>query len=1121
MKIRLYYILAFILLFIGLSSCEDERIYDPSFIGEGEATIAAEITFTPLQAALSRAVEGGTEGNAIKEIESLCLIFYNENGNLYRKVYLNDGEFETSNITDNPSDRPSSPSEAPDATGEHRAEKTTRRAKVAIPNIHYGRYYIYAIANVPESFFTDDVIKNANNLKNLRMKWDEDNISLNNQMFGYFSTKNNCGGFNADLITVNRENVSLHAWVRRLASKVTVAFDGSRLNEDVYIYIKSVQIKDIPDSCFIGKENVPNDTKKLITEGQTIIYGTTGPYNETYKARITKGHPVWGADEAAAENEALSLTEKIAAQHTETTRALYFYENMQDKGVDGTASDKFQIVTGDQIDPNNPKPSYPDGNTKPDGTPEKDPSNTGYKDNKIHGTYIEVTAYYESKNVGDVTKGDIVYRFMLGKDNKTDFNAERNYHYKLTMHFNKYANDVDWHIEYSRTPGIEGANPYYVSYLYNHSMGYPIQVNTEPGVYVVGLKGEIVSNGWAPANPGTLTYWYPANDPVKYKYNGFLSLHKTTKTVYTLTDNNVSGCNMTANQAVYDQVPKRGERWYFNNVTGGIQTGTYKFKGTVPNANTDPNKVLESDKFSVQVSSNSDGNVYKFRIPMYTRAKQLIKESAFTGNNPYEAYTRNAKVQFTAYLSNGGTYTTELININQVKRIVNPKGVYASSGSTKTFKVELKVRDDESDPDFDNLTSEGSWKAYVMRGQNVIKLESLDKSPLKQETIDYTYRVSQLSDNLTEVTEHIPVESVCGSTGEEVAFNINFQGVDGDAVVRVEYNSSSCYHLIFVKAGDAPVQLVDGGCSWYPMNMKSQSELASEPCDEGSLFKWNNWNGIDALKNKNNSGNPNWTNVQPDDFKGNAMNVTEWNSYGVGDSNNLNAEFSGPTLSGARIASFNDYKQLYQNPLIEQGYGILYCAKATGTSSSVSEAYGYDYDNNSGGMRGCFVYNKKTGKHIFFPIGASGYGHRKDILHKRIDHEMEIRWDVGPDVTGNDKYPVYPDNPWNFKYTDQNSESYHGVLRYCVNARWGWFNVKASGTGMYPNGVNGAPLFFDIFRRPGGIYWINKVVNGVTGFDSTMDVTVGWDINYFTFDFYPINQASVAGADACFIRCVR
>lgn len=37
---------------------------------------------------------------------------------------------------------------------------------------------------------------------------------------------------------------------------------------------------------------------------------------------------------------------------------------------------------------------------------------------------------------------------MIGYLLYTDYNAERNHHYKLTLKFNKFANDVDWHIDY-------------------------------------------------------------------------------------------------------------------------------------------------------------------------------------------------------------------------------------------------------------------------------------------------------------------------------------------------------------------------------------------------------------------------------------------------------------------------------------------------------------------------------------------------------------------------------------------------------------------------------------------------------------------------------------------------
>ncbi len=150
-------------------------------------------------------------------------------------------------------------------------------------------------------------------------------------------------------------------------------------------------------------------------------------------------------------------------------------------------------------------------------------------------------------------------------------------------------------------------------------------------------------------------------------------------------------------------------------------------------------------------------------------------------------------------------------------------------------------------------------------------------------------------------------------------------------------------------------------------------------------------------------------------------------------------------------------------------------------------------------MRGCFVYNYKTGKNLFFPIGASGYGHRKNSIKDGSDTE------------------------------------YHGLLRYSCAARWGYFpdgqigpftykdengNDKTGYT--YPDGVSDCPLFFDLFRRPGAIYWLEKSSKS----DLEPGDIMGWDFNYFTFDFFPISRANFMGtaentSDAVFIRCVQ
>ena len=63
--------------------------------------------------------------------------------------------------------------------------------------------------------------------------------------------------------------------------------------------------------------------------------------------------------------------------------------------------------------------------------------------------------------------------------------------------------------------------------------------------------------------------------------------------------------------------------------------------------------------------------------------------------------------------------------------------------------------------------------------------------------------------------------------------------------------------------------------------------------------------------------------------------------------------------------------------------------------------------------------------------------------------------------------------------------------------------------------------------RPGAIYWSAERSGNISLINTDDNTTIsetgccGWDINYFTFDFYPINGWSVSEMqDACLIRCV-
>ena len=46
------------------------------------------------------------------------------------------------------------------------ARRLRQKATVKIPKLSYGKYHIYAVANVAKELLTDEVVKNLENLKN-------------------------------------------------------------------------------------------------------------------------------------------------------------------------------------------------------------------------------------------------------------------------------------------------------------------------------------------------------------------------------------------------------------------------------------------------------------------------------------------------------------------------------------------------------------------------------------------------------------------------------------------------------------------------------------------------------------------------------------------------------------------------------------------------------------------------------------------------------------------------------------------------------------------------------------------------------------------------------------------
>lgn len=1013
-----------------VTSCYDEFMKQ-EIIGEGKASISATLDFKPMSSALSRT---RAAGDALKDISSLHVLLYDKDKNLIEKWKIDGYTVSDENRNDS------------DAENGNSAETSTKRATFKLPEeIGFGKYYMYAVANIPDLLTNSaysEAIKTVDGLKGIPLTWDSENVAKNGQMIGFF-TKSSAPALSADdeSLIVNEKSVKLHAWLRRAASKVTVAFDGSNLKEGVFIYIQSVQIKDIPSQCYLGKDNnvgregytldMPGSGPDM-SDGETITYHE-GDMAEDFEYgegcadhRVTVGSPHFGS-------------------HDETAPALYFYENMQGAGV--TMPDKRQDAD------NNGILDFPGLPNKPED-PNKE-WNYRLKDAVPYGTYIEVHAHYISNNSERLGNGHIIYRFMLGQNETNDYNAKRNCHYKLTLKFKNFANEADWHIEYEEPePGVMTPEPYYISYLYNHSMMYPIKVNTG-GRKIEYIKAEILENNWAPYNASSDIYYTGAPNGVAAPWNGFLSLHKTTETV--LYENRIG-----SNEQYYNKVPKRGEREYKDFVLpGGITSKEFTTENSEPD-----------DKYRVE-KHPTEANTYNIYIPMYTRAKQMISTTGYTGNNPYVAYQRKARVKITTKLEGLDKIFENEVPIYQVRRVVNPKGIYRSLKNNKSFHVVLKRLPGEDQQMFKTFQSEGPWKAYVVK-----------------ETNGKGITLSVTDPNTTELKDDPEYgKAIYGKTGSVIDFNVNFEQSSDNpsenryAIIRVEYHNYTCQHLIFVRQGDKPDDLVTNGVKWYAMNMKTTSELASNPLDEGSLFKFGNWSHpIDALSNKN-PREP-WINVTPGDFK--IYPEDGFTNAATGDKmvwtdiihSNTTDGFGNPQMANARVATGADFWELRKYSYIEQGYGVLYGDDATETADDIVEVYGYNYEHNKSGrgMRGCFAYNSETGKNLFFPIGASGYGHRKQ------------------------SYPATWGDP----------ETINGVLRYA-----------AGRTKLYPSPVE-RPLFYDLYKRPGGIYWLNAEIPQ-NYFTPTDGVSLGWDINYFSFDFNFISKGNLirsGGSDACFVRCV-
>lgn len=951
-------------------SCQDTDIIPQNneTIGEGESTLHTTIAFKPLMEGL----KSRTHGEAIKEIHHLSILVYNESKKLvdcYDYTATGSTDYDHYNLNDKV-DRTDE-----DAENGATAESYTPQAtlKMILP---YGKYYMYAVANMSDLKSTHaEAIKTVDGLKSIPLTWypqfvENNKATTNHQMFGHFTTEEQKGSSDDAPVVINAPSINLHAWIRRAASKVTIAYDGTNLYENIYIYIHSAQIKDIPAQCYLGKDNSPGSEgytleNNLIPDGESIDY--RGESTEvTSGLRITRGVPYGGQDNASV--------------HSETANALFFYENMQ-----GTSKDKHQY------------------------------KNYESKDNKPYGSYIEVKGYYVNKTADNASQGEIIYRFMLGKNVTDDFNAERNYHYKLTLKFKNSANDPDWHIEYKpENPEISVPSPMYISYGYNEVLNIPVVVRGAKANTNTTISAEIIQNPWG----------YP-----EHKY-------------------------------------------YDNSNHEGLEDGFLSFqdtKGTVSISESDRNDKWVGILTDIKVTkANTDANVYQYIVPVYTRP--LILANSLTGHNPYVSHDRRAKVKFSVVLD-GKTYS-QVIEVIQVKRLVNPTGVWRSNNSTSPFDVRL-MELNEPDANEYGMTnvnfyaphSDGPWTAHIEEGAEWVEIAPTGSG-------------------------NWGTDDVIGGTGTEIRFdyrpkNTNTTGNVRCGVIRVTYHNNTCVHYVFVSQGNGTVNL--SGTKWLNRNVAEIDAHVVNPLLEGSMFKFGTprWGILPENNHRDGYG------FQQDCW-GKTFTTTHGEKTFESIPSNLTVGFTGDgkiiTDDSARPAKYTEWAAL---ETLHRRYGVLYGDECTRTMTTTTDAYSYWKVGQECGMQGMFVWDEsRKGNHVFFPIGSTGNGHRQVVDNVQ-------RWTEESSKAENIPYSV-------LKYAQRSIE-------------------------MQPETAKNLPMYYDLWIRKGAVYWYDVKVTNAREFQGTKDL-IGYshDINFHTMllQTYSENGSAVkdkngtSSSDAMYIRCV-
>lgn len=453
---------------------------------------------------------------------------------------------------------------------------------------------------------------------------------------------------------------------------------------------------------------------------------------------------------------------------------------------------------------------------------------------------------------------------------------------------------------------------------------------------------------------------------------------------------------------------------------------------------------------------------YTIRVPVYTRPMNM--GSSFSGNNYFVGRRRYATVRLTATLEDESVVVKPFdVEIIQSRRLVNPKGVWRKWDSEKPFRITLKNSDSEPTVAtvFEPLPSDGPWTASIVKGADWVRIKDTE-------------------------SQTWGTEDVTGGTGSKIEFDYkpaskcSGENESRFGLIEIKFHNNTCTHMVLVSQGTAPVEL--DGRKWHMTNLEFGDKDVDNPLLEGSMFAFGNQN--EAIMSSNNIKEGYGFDIPCVDKQFDVYISSQKSIKKLADiSANKNRGFVYGEGAASRVANADDWATLVADKY-RRYYGILYGDECEETLSSNIVTNTYTNEGDEKGMRGCFVCDTLTGKHLFFPIGNTGYGRRK--------YE--------------DKYFAYKDNG---EYGDLRKKEY-GVLKYSDRAE----EMPQVTAEMKPN-------YYSLYNEPGAIYWYEQGVKYVSQW-GTETWHYGFDVNYFSLGFEEFTTENVFNngwrSDFCFVR---